>query len=81
VVESANAAENTLPVLIRHAAWMRSARRYAPLEEVSSLFRILADVELSRDGILAFANRYGELGNTQVTVQDPKLQASAKFGP
>jgi hypothetical protein len=28
VVESANAAENTLPVLIRQAARMRPARRY-----------------------------------------------------
>jgi hypothetical protein len=79
VVESANAAENTLPVLIRQAAWMRPARRYAPLDEVSGLFRVLADVDLSRDGILAFANRYGELGNTQVNVSDPKLQASGQI--
>jgi hypothetical protein len=66
--------EDTLPVLIPQSARPRPARRYAPLEEETGLFRILADVELSREGLLTFANRYGCLGNTRVTVLDPKSQ-------
>jgi hypothetical protein len=79
VVESADAAENTILVLIRQSDRMQPARRYAPLDEVSGLFRTLADVELNRDGILAFANRYGWLGTPQFSVSDPKWQASGQI--
>jgi hypothetical protein len=79
VVPSADAAGNTLPILIRQSACLGHARRYAPLDEETGLFRILADVEVSREGLLAFANRYGWLGNTQVTVHDPKLQGPGQI--
>jgi hypothetical protein len=38
-------------------------REYAPMREHSGLFRTFADVPLSKDGILQFANKYGALSN------------------
>lgn len=78
-VDPADATGNSLPVLIPKSIWPKPARRYAPLDEETGLFRILADVELTREGLLAFANRYGWLGNTRVTVYDPKLQVSGQI--
>lgn len=37
-------------------------RTYQPLREEPALFRNLAEVEPTADGVLAFANRYGRLG-------------------
>jgi len=78
-VAAADATEHTLPVLIRQSAWLQPSRRYAPLVEETGLFRILAEVELSREGLLAFANRYGWLGNTRVTVFDPKFEGPGQI--
>ena len=58
-------------VLIPESIDLPQTRRYAPLREETGLFRILADVELSPAGVLAFANRYGSLGTTRVSVHDP----------
>jgi hypothetical protein len=40
-------------------------RRYAPLETESGLFRDFADTEVSPEGVLAFAGKYGLLGGDQ----------------
>ena len=44
--------------------WMehRQGRVYDPMREETGLFRNFAELESSPDAILAFANRYGELG-------------------
>jgi hypothetical protein len=39
--------------------------RYAPLEAPVSLYRELAAVALNEEGVLAFANRYGRLGEEE----------------
>lgn len=54
------------------------SRRYAPLREESGLFRILAlETEISEDGILGFANKYGHLGEP---VSIPVLTEASMVG-
>jgi hypothetical protein len=43
-------------------------RRYQPLIQETGLFQILADTETTEAGILAFANRYGRLGDTGMDI-------------
>ena len=55
---------------------MRSILPYEPLVDETGLFRNFAEVEPTREGILAFANRYGMLsgmrgGHTQTLIYQP----------
>src|SRR4051794_30713702 len=49
------------------------SRRYAPLQEQTGLFRILAETELSEEAVLRFANHFGLLG-MRPTVYDPTVE-------
>src|SRR5579885_2238791 len=51
----------TVPVLVPVVWTWKDHREYDPMED-HALFRIFAEVELSREAILGFANRYGDLG-------------------
>ena len=44
------------------AGGLSASLRYQPLAAFSGLFRVFADTEPSRDGIKAFADRFGPLG-------------------
>lgn len=46
------------------------ARRYFPLRDHSGLFREFADTEPTKEGFLAFANRYGLLGEWELISLD-----------
>jgi hypothetical protein len=57
------------------------AMRYLPLSAFSGLFRVFADTEPSRDGIKAFADRFGPLGG-EIAKQIPLYdQPNAKGVP
>ena len=49
-------------LVLRPEAQNRKARRYNPLEEETSLFRMFAETPLTEEGILQFTNQYGWLG-------------------
>jgi hypothetical protein len=66
----------------RPARFRRTIARRSPewtLKEQSGLFRIFASMDPSRDGILAFANRFGMLGSDMVRgVRQPPTVAAGQ---
>jgi hypothetical protein len=59
------------------------ARRYEPLSAFSGLFRVFADTEPTRDGVKAFADRFGPLGPDvakQIPLDDLRTAKGAPLG-
>jgi hypothetical protein len=58
-------------------------QRYQPLEEYPALFRTFADIPATEEGVLAFANKYGSLGDCKPIVLDghgPESQRTTGYG-
>jgi hypothetical protein len=60
VAEETHATASSLLVVLKARETAQST--YAPLQQETGLFRELAEVPPTQEGILAFANRYGNLG-------------------
>jgi hypothetical protein len=70
-------------LLVENTEIDQTRNAYSPLQEVSALFRVFAEIQPTKEGVLTFANQYGSLGVASffITASGPaEVQAFGRVG-